>query len=135
MADRPQTIAYPAPDARPRPRDGEPLAPHVIVLFGATGDLAKRKLLPGLTYLALSSLTPDIQIVGTSLDDMDDDEFRKFAHEAVMKFGTRPLTAEQWDDFAQKIRYVPQGEGPEALAQTVADAETELGEGAAACTT
>ena len=57
---RPQTIAYPAPDARPRSRDVEPLAPHVIVLFGATGDLAKRKLLPGMAYLAHSSLAPDI---------------------------------------------------------------------------
>ena len=47
MADhRPQTIAYPAPEARPRSRGLEPLAPHVIVLFGATGDLAKRKLIP-----------------------------------------------------------------------------------------
>ena len=46
--DRAQTIAYPAPDARPRSRDAETLAPHVVVLFGATGDLAKRKLLPGM---------------------------------------------------------------------------------------
>ena len=71
MADRPQTIAYPAPDARPRSRDVEPLAPHVIVLFGATGDLAKRKLLPGLAYLAQSSLAPDIRVVGTAMDDIE----------------------------------------------------------------
>src|SRR6476661_2816820 len=44
---RPQTIAYPALGSRPHRRDLEPLAPHVIVLFGATGDLAKRKLIPG----------------------------------------------------------------------------------------
>ena len=58
MVDRPQTIAYPAPDARPRSRDGEALPPHVIVLFGATGDLAKRKLIPGLAYLQQSRSPP-----------------------------------------------------------------------------
>ena len=52
----PQTIAYPAPGSRPYRRDSETLAPHVIVLFGATGDLAKRKLIPGLAYLEQSSL-------------------------------------------------------------------------------
>ena len=47
----PQTIAWPA-RARARQRGAvEALPPHVIVLFGATGDLAKRKLLPGLGYL------------------------------------------------------------------------------------
>ena len=70
MVDRPQTIAYPAYDAHPRSRDGDPLAPHVIVLFGATGDLAKRKLLPGLAYLAQSSFAPEIRVVGTAMDDM-----------------------------------------------------------------
>jgi len=51
-----QTIAYPSPSSRPFRRDLDPLAPHVIVLFGATGDLSKRKLLPGLAYLAESAL-------------------------------------------------------------------------------
>ena len=67
-----QSIAYPAPGSRPSRREPEHLDPHVIVLFGATGDLSRRKLLPGLTHLALSALTPDIQVVATSLEDMDD---------------------------------------------------------------
>ena len=75
MADhRVQTISYPAPGARPARGGLEPLAPHVIVLFGATGDLARRKLLPGLAHLAASALAPDIRVVGTSLEDMDDDD-------------------------------------------------------------
>ncbi len=53
-----------------------PLRPHVIVLFGATGDLARRKLLPGLFHLAQAGLLPECRIVGTSLDDFDDDGFR-----------------------------------------------------------
>ena len=66
-------IAYPAIGATRLRGLRDPVEPHVIVLFGATGDLSRRKLLPGLTYLALSELTPDIQVVGTSLEDMDDD--------------------------------------------------------------
>jgi glucose-6-phosphate 1-dehydrogenase len=58
-----ENIAYPAVR---RVRTGrEPIAPHVVVLFGATGDLARRKLLPGLTRLMLSALAPDVEIVGT----------------------------------------------------------------------
>ena len=46
-----------------------PLRPHVIVLFGATGDLARRKLLPGLFHLSQAGLLPECRIVGTSLDE------------------------------------------------------------------
>ena len=80
---RPQTIAYPAPNSRPQRRDLEPLAPHVIVLFGATGDLAKRKLLPGLAYLEESALAPDVRIVGTAMEDLTTEEFRALARSAV----------------------------------------------------
>ena len=59
-----------------------PVKPHVIVLFGATGDLARRKLLPGLLHLSLAGLVSDCRIVGTSLDDFGDDEFRAFARVA-----------------------------------------------------
>ena len=65
---KPQTISYPAAEARPRRHGEEPLDPHVIVLFGATGDLAKRKLIPGLAYLDQSELAPDIQIVPVGSD-------------------------------------------------------------------
>ena len=68
--DNPQTIAYPAPGSRPHRRDGENIEPHVIVLFGATGDLAKRKLLPGMAYLVPRSWLPKIRVVGTSLEDL-----------------------------------------------------------------
>ena len=129
MADRPQTIAYPAPDVRPRPRDGEPLAPHVIVLFGATGDLAKRKLLPGMAYLAQSSLAPDIRVVGTAMDDIDTDEFRALARRSVESFGTHKIDDVAWETFADRLTYVPQGAGPEGLTAAVKEAETLLGPG------
>jgi glucose-6-phosphate 1-dehydrogenase len=126
-AENPQTIAYPAADARPHRYDDITVDPHVIVLFGATGDLAKRKLIPGLAYLDQSELAPDILIVGTSLEDMSDEDFRTLAKNAIDTYGTHKLTNEQWANFAKTITYVPQSAGPEALAAAVADAEAKLG--------
>lgn len=124
---KPQTIAYPAPGARPHRRDSEALDPHVIVLFGATGDLAKRKLLPGMAYLVQSALAPTIRVVGTSLEDLSDDEFRTLTRRAVDDFGNHKLSDAEWDAFAERICYVPQGAGPQALADAVKGAEAELG--------
>jgi glucose-6-phosphate 1-dehydrogenase len=97
------------------------------VLFGATGDLARRKLLPGLAHLAISSLAPDIRVVGTSLEEFDDAAFRTFAQTAVGEFGNHKMNGAQWDTFAQNVCYVPQSAGPEALAAAVAAAEEQLG--------
>ncbi|MEU0092121.1 glucose-6-phosphate dehydrogenase [Kribbella sp. NPDC006257] len=124
---RTQTIAYPAPGSRPSRRDLEPLAPHVIVLFGATGDLAKRKLLPGLAYLQQSRFAPDVRIIGTATEELTTDEFRARARKAVDTFGTHKITDEEWEQFCGRLTYVPTTAGPEALAAAVADAEALLG--------
>ena len=121
-------VAYPADGSRRSRGSRESIAPHVVVLFGATGDLARRKLIPGLTRLSLSALAPDLQIVGTSLEDYDTDSFRAFARRAVDEFGTQVLTDEAWASFAGRLRYVRQSAGPEALAQAVSEAERQLGD-------
>ena len=122
-----QTISYPAPGARPRRNDDFAVDPHVVVLFGATGDLARRKLIPGLAYLDQSELAPNIQIVATSLEDMSRDDFLEIAKEAIDDFGTHKLSKEQWTQFAETVTYVPQSAGPEALAAAVEEAEKKLG--------
>ena len=122
-----QTIAYPSPSARASRRGAEVIPPHVIVLFGATGDLARRKLMPGLAHLALSALAPDIQVIGTSLEDYTEESFRAFAKQAVGEFSHHPLTPEQWDEFAQRLTYVPTSTGPEGLSEAVKIAEEKLG--------
>ena len=127
MPDRTQTIAYPAPGSRPSRRDPEPLAPHVIVLFGATGDLAKRKLLPGLAYLQQSKFAPDVRIIGTATEDLSCDEFRERARQAVETFGTHKISDTEWAQFAERLEYVPVTAGSEALAAAVKAAEELLG--------
>jgi glucose-6-phosphate 1-dehydrogenase len=104
-----------------------PLKPHVIVLFGATGYLARRKLLPGLLHLARSGLLPERRIVGTSLDDLDDDGFRKLARKAWDEFSNRGVPDDECAAFAETLSYVAQDDGPAALAAAVGRAEAELG--------
>ncbi len=127
VESRSQNIAYPAPGSRPHRHDPEVLAPHVIVLFGATGDLAKRKLLPGLSYLEESALAPDVRIVGTAMEDMSVEEFRALARTAVETFGTHAMDDEAWTRFADRLTYVPQGAGPQGLMAAVKTAEDLLG--------
>ena len=87
----------------------------------------RRKLLPGLAHLALSALAPDIQIIGTSLEDMSEAEFRNLAHQAVGEFTHHPLTDPQWDAFAERLTYVPQSAGADGLREAVRVAEEKLG--------
>jgi len=108
-----------------------PLRPHVVVLFGATGDLARRKLLPGLFHLACAGLLPDLRIVGTSLDEHDDDSFRAFARAAVDEFARHEVTDDEWAGFAANLSFVCQSAGYELLAKVVADLEDDLGGDAA----
>jgi glucose-6-phosphate 1-dehydrogenase len=104
-----------------------PIAPYVVVLFGAAGDLAKRKLLPGLLHLSQAGMIPDCRIVGTSLEDLDDDGFRALAREACEEFGRKVDDPATLDAFTARLSYVPQGAGPDALAAAVKREEKELG--------
>ena len=53
-----------------------PQYPQVVVLFGATGDLARRKLWPGLFHLATAGFIPGCRIIGVSLEDLNADGLR-----------------------------------------------------------
>ena len=101
-------------------------APTTVILFGATGDLAKRKLIPGLLHLFQSGLVDDIRVVGTSLDELSPDDFRDLAHTAILEFSTRDLTDDAWREFAQRLDYVPIAKGPQALRDAVDRAEALL---------
>src|ERR1700689_1459281 len=100
-----------------------PRYPQVVVLVGATGDLARRKLLPGLFHLCTAGFIPGSRIIGVSLDDLDRDGFRDFARKALDEFSTRKVTEENWNSFAQNLDYVPLAGGAEALRAAVDRAE------------
>ena len=84
------------------PRPGN----HVIVMFGATGDLAQRKLLPGLFHLAAAGLMPDkYQIIGSSRRDLTDDQFREHARQAITEFGMSKPTGAAWQTFQRRLGF------------------------------
>ncbi len=99
---------------------------QVVVLVGATGDLARRKLLPGLYHLASAGFIPKCRIVGVSLDDLDAEGFRKHARAALDESSMRKVKDADWASFAAGLDYVSLGAGPEALRTAVRKAQQEL---------
>ncbi len=106
---------------------------HVIVLFGATGDLAKRKLLPGLFHLAAAGLLPrKYRIIGSSPVSfaISTDEFRDRAKQAAQDFCvTKPShEADCWEEFCQRLSFAPADPGAAGpLVEEVERAEKEIG--------
>jgi glucose-6-phosphate 1-dehydrogenase len=109
------------------PRPGN----HVIVLFGATGDLAKRKLLPGLYHLAVAGLLPDqYRIIGSAPPEMalSDADFVAHARDAVTQFGISKPSGAAWDEFASRLSFgAASPDDPSPLVSAVQAAESAIG--------
>jgi glucose-6-phosphate 1-dehydrogenase len=103
-----------------------PRFPQVVVLVGATGDLARRKLLPGLFHLCTAGFIPGCRIIGVSLDALDADGFRDHVRDALDQFASRPIGDAEWQAFAQSLDYVPLGAGPAAVRAAVERAESSF---------
>jgi glucose-6-phosphate 1-dehydrogenase len=103
-----------------------PIHPHVIVLFGATGDLAARKLLPGLYHLSCAGLMPDFRIIGSALTETDDEGFRDLARKAVKEFARIKVSEDVLGEFTERLSYVNSSDGAKALAEVVKARESEL---------
>jgi glucose-6-phosphate 1-dehydrogenase len=106
--------------------------PCILVIFGASGDLTKRKLFPALYSLAFRRLLPDsFAIVGVSRTEETDDEFRERMKEAVQEHGRDEFRDEVWDPLAEGMRYVAldfaDEEGEDRLASTLNELDEERG--------
>jgi len=114
-------------------RPGRPSSPrpddHVIVLFGATGDLARRKLLPGLFHLAAAGLLPDrYQVIGSSRRSMTDVQFGELARQAATEFGMTKLDDEAWRAFQRNLSFASAEPGRTAeLGAAIERAERQIG--------
>jgi glucose-6-phosphate 1-dehydrogenase len=87
-------------------RHGGASIPTAFVIFGATGDLAQRKLLPAIYNLAVRGLLPNrFAVVGYARTEMSDDEFRNFARAAVETHSRTPIDDHFWPAFASMLRY------------------------------
>jgi len=84
-----------------------PVPPTTLVIFGATGDLARRKLLPALYNLAHEGALPErFNLIGVSRRDQSDDEFRAQARESIAEFSRRTPSDEVLDGLVTRMRYL-----------------------------
>ena len=87
-----------------------PVRPTSLVIFGATGDLAHRKLLPALYNLAHEGALPErFELIGVSRSEMTHDEFREMARESIERFSRRRPDANVLNGLLGEMRYVPGG--------------------------
>jgi glucose-6-phosphate 1-dehydrogenase len=108
-----------------------PVHPTTLVIFGATGDLARRKLLPALYNLAHDGALPErFALVGLSRSEMADDEFRDMAAQAIRRFSRRPPDEAVVRALLQDVRYVAGSFGETTAYATLADTLAGIDAGA-----
>src|SRR5581483_1469774 len=99
-----QTEIMPAP---PQLRTGKPADPCTMVIFGAAGDLTRRKLIPALYNLAKSDLlSREFAILGVARAEMSDDAFRKKISEDMKQFASDGLDSDLWEWFLRRMHYL-----------------------------
>jgi glucose-6-phosphate 1-dehydrogenase len=116
-------MTSPQQQSMPKPKD------QAIVLFGASGDLAKRKLLPGMYHRMRVGLMPErFRIIGAARNALDVEEFRQLALDSIRDSGRKAGDREAWERFADSLRFASVGEGYEQLGAEVEAARKELSE-------
>ncbi len=107
--------------------------PTVVVIFGASGDLTARKLVPAIYNLAIDGLLPaDFFLIGYGRKPMPDDDFRRDSAAAVKEFSRRELRDDVWSRLAPRTFYVSGGYDEAVafrkLAARIAELEKEVGQ-------
>ncbi|MBS1887691.1 MAG: glucose-6-phosphate dehydrogenase [Actinobacteria bacterium] len=98
-----------------------------MVLFGATGDLSRRKLLPGMFHLSQVGLMPKgFRIIGAARRPISTEEFREIAREAVEASGRKSSADGAFEEFAKSLSFVGVGDGFGPLGAAVEAAKAEL---------
>jgi glucose-6-phosphate 1-dehydrogenase len=126
-------IPNPLRDPRDR-RIPRVAGPCVLVLFGVTGDLATKKLLPAIYDLANRGLLPPgFSLVGFARRDWEDEDFAQVTHDAVKAHSRTPFREEVWKQLSEGVRFVSGEFADDAafdqLAETVAQLDVERGTG------
>ena len=99
-----------------------PVAPTGLVIFGATGDLARRKLLPALYNLAHDGALPErFHLIGVSRSDMPHGDYRELAIEAIRNYSRRPPDEQVLQGLLEEVRYIPGSFDDESVYGKLAD--------------
>ena len=109
-----------------------PVPDTTLTIFGATGDLARRKLLPALYNLAHDGVLPEhFNVIGVARREESDEKFRDFAREAILEFSRRLPDAQVLDGLLSRLRYLPfsfdDAEGYVGLREMIDDLDDEAG--------
>lgn len=84
-----------------------PPPPQALVVFGASGDLTRRKILPALYNLAREGLLPErYAVAGYARTTWDDDAFREHARRSIEEFSGNPVDEEAWKPFADSLHFI-----------------------------
>ena len=107
--------------------------PTVFVLFGATGDLAKRMVLPAFFQLAQHDLLPDQWLlIGNGRGDVSHEDFKQHVHDVLTEFGPKPEDG-PWDEFSSRLRFAGGGfktDDPGSLLDVIEEGKKDLGDDA-----
>nr|WP_281371592.1 glucose-6-phosphate dehydrogenase (NADP(+)) [Petropleomorpha daqingensis] len=107
------------------------MPPTIFVLFGATGDLARRMVLPAFYDLARRDLLPkQWRLIGNGRGDVSHEDFAGRVHDALEEFGPKPDDG-PWDDVRGKLRFAGGGfaaDDPGSLLDVIAEAKGDLGD-------
>ena len=94
-------------NTKPLTGHDKPGDPCTIVIFGASGDLTKRKLLPALYNLkALKLLPENFAVIGVSVTETNDEAYREKITADINQFATRPVDKAEWEDFVKRSHYI-----------------------------
>jgi glucose-6-phosphate 1-dehydrogenase len=114
------------------PDDRTVAKPTTFMLFGATGDLAHRMVLPAFFRLAQSGLLPeDWRLVGNGRGDVSHEDFQERVRQSLEEFGPKPSEG-PWEEFRSRLRFAGGGfeaSNPGSLLEVLDEAERELGRG------
>jgi glucose-6-phosphate 1-dehydrogenase len=127
------TVAQPADQQNPLVEGLErlPVHPTTLVIFGATGDLAKRKLLPAIYNLAHEGALPErFNLIGVSRGDQSDEQFQQIARESIEQFSRRPPDERVLQALVEGMRYVAGSFDDAEMYDRLAAAAKELDENA-----
>jgi glucose-6-phosphate 1-dehydrogenase len=104
--------------------------PTVVVIFGASGDLTARKLIPAIYNLAFDNLLPtDFHLIGYGRKPLPDDEFRKIASDAITQYSRRKLDTEVWSRVSAATTYISGGYDEKAGFDKLSDHIKEIEKG------
>src|SRR5206468_11426840 len=111
-----------------RPTGAAGADPCILVIFGASGDLTKRLLMPAFYNLACDGLFPaNCAIVGIAMDELTTEQFRGRMSEDIKKFSTRKeFDPAVWDSFVRRLYYTPGKFDDAAAFKRLSDLVTQL---------